>query len=237
MHLDEIYKLINKNATILDVGCLGFRQYETSMKLNLRQQKHYGIDLPKKCSHPKNFIYKQTDLNKKKIPFDNDFFDLVVASHIIEHVNNPLELFSELIRVCKPGGYIYVEAPSERALCMPGMPFKHEQFCSLSFYDDPTHLSRPWSPQSLYRLTKYYGCDPIESNYITSLKIRILSPLLLFYAIMLKDACLLENTCWKTVGWCSYLIARKPLAMHGEPKFSYYIPARSNLGRKNRAVR
>jgi len=226
MQLRDIYSLISKDAKILDVGCLGFRQYETSIWLNLKQHRHFGIDLQKKCRTPPNFTYKQADLNRKKIPFDDDFFDLVVASHIMEHMHNPLDLFLELVRVCKPGGYIYLETPSERSLLLPGMPFKHEMFCSLSFYDDPTHVSRPWSPQSLHRLAMYYGCGVVQCGYLTSLKIRMLSPFLFVYSIITKNAPLLEYTCWNTVGWCSFLIAKKPGAMHGKPIFSYYIPKR-----------
>ncbi|VVC01558.1 Ubiquinone biosynthesis O-methyltransferase [uncultured archaeon] len=226
MRLEDVYGSIGKNAKILDVGCLGFRQHETSKRLGSAGHRHFGIDLPKKCKVPHGFTYKQADLNKNRIPFDDDFFDLVVASHIMEHVRDPLALFSELARVCKPGGYVYVEAPSERSLLLPGMPFKHELFCSLSFYDDPTHISRPWTPQSLYRLAKYYGCDAIKCGYLASWKIRALSPLLLTYSLIAKNGPLLEYTCWNTIGWCSYLVAKKPATARGKPKFSYYIPKR-----------
>jgi hypothetical protein len=38
---------------------------------------------------------------------------------------------------------------------------------------------------------------------------------------------MLEACVWQTVGWASYLIARKPLNMKGKPGFNYYIPGRA----------
>ncbi len=43
------------------------------------------------------------------LPFKNRSFDYVIASHILEHVNNPKIFISELTRVAKRG---YIETPS-----------------------------------------------------------------------------------------------------------------------------
>lgn len=82
----------------------------------------------------------------------------MVANHVLEHVPDPIALVMECVRVCRPGGRVYLEAPPERSLWLPGVPFRHDLFCSFSYYDDPTHNSRPWTPQSLYRLARYLGC-------------------------------------------------------------------------------
>jgi len=222
--LRSAYELTPPSGKVLDVGCIGFNQYKAAQHLGLRQLQHFGVDY---CEPedplPDGFTFKRADLNREKLPFQHDTFDLVVASHIIEHVSQPVEFFGDCIRVCKPGGVLYFEAPSERSLWLPGMPFNHHLFHSTSFYDDPTHCSRPWSPQAFYRLAKYYSCEPVRTDYLFSWAHRLLSPATLPFCLIFRHR-LFSWCVWQTVGWASYLIARKPAQVHGLPAFRYYLP-------------
>jgi len=224
--LEECYKCLPDNSRILDVGCLGFEQMHFGQKLRPNSFSYFGVDYCKPKEIPLNFEFKQADLNKENIPFLDDQFDLVVAKHIIEHLKDPIAMVGELFRVCKPGGFLYIEAPSERSLLMPGMFFSHDKFFSLSFFDDPTHFSRPWTPQSLYRLTKLYSCDPLKVDYQYSLKHRLCFPFVFLFCLLTKNGKLLERSIWQTIGWASYLIAKKPEHLIGKPEFNYYIPER-----------
>jgi len=224
--LKMIYEKIPKNGKVLDVGCFGFTQMKFAVSLGLSQIEHFGVDYNDYTEIPSGFTYKRADLNKEALPFENDQFDLVIASHVIEHLSNPVEFFGECIRICKPGGYVHFEAPSERSIFLPGMPFDHEKFCSLSFFDDPTHISRPWTPQAFYRLTKYYQCEPILTGYRVSWMHRIFFPVFLIHALITKNAFRLESIVWAAFGWACYLSLKKPLEIHGKPIFNYYIPKR-----------
>jgi SAM-dependent methyltransferase len=46
-----------------------------------------------------------------KTPFDNNQFDLVFCSSLIEHVSDPKALVEEGLRITRPGGYIYISFP------------------------------------------------------------------------------------------------------------------------------
>jgi SAM-dependent methyltransferase len=197
---------------------------ERARRLGLLRLKHFGIDYCDPDKIPEGFVFKKVDLNHQPIPFDDDQFDLVVASHVIEHLGKPLEFFAECARVCKPGGLMYFEAPSERSLLLPGMPFEHDKFFSTSFFDDPTHASRPWTPQSFYRLAKYYSCEPLRVGYRTSWKYRLLFPVICLYALATRSGKWLEACCWYAIGWASFMVVRKPSEQHGKPAFRYYIP-------------
>jgi len=226
--LEKCLRNCPANGLVLDVGCLGFRQFENARRLGCVSLKHFGVDQAEPTTElPEPFVFKQADLNREPIPFEDDMFDLVVASHVVEHLRDPIEFFGECMRVCKPGGRFYLEAPSERALFLPGMPFAHEWFCSLSFFDDPTHVSRPWTPQGLFRLAKYYSCEPVAARHIVSWRHRLALPVLLMYALVARKPALLESWCWLAVGWACYLVARKPDHCRGKPVFAYYIPSRS----------
>ena len=45
------------------------------------------------------------------IPFISETFDGVITTAVLEHVLNPGEVVSEMVRVLKPGGFIYSEIP------------------------------------------------------------------------------------------------------------------------------
>jgi ubiquinone/menaquinone biosynthesis C-methylase UbiE len=45
----------------------------------------------------------------KQLPLDSDYYDFVYSFNTFEHVDNPETTFKETVRVCKPGGYIYLE--------------------------------------------------------------------------------------------------------------------------------
>jgi predicted SAM-dependent methyltransferase len=48
------------------------------------------------------------------LSFDNDVFDLVYSSHVLEHFNRnkTLEVLKEWVRVIKPGGILRISVPS-----------------------------------------------------------------------------------------------------------------------------
>ena len=212
-------------SNILDIGCLAFRMVKLASSLGRMDVAHSGIDyMDLSASAPVGFTFRRADLSREPLPFPDDAFDLVVASHVIEHLRNPIEFAIECVRVAKPGGLIYVEAPSERSLWLPSMPFEHEKFFSLNFFDDPTHQFRPWPPQALYRLFRYLSCEVVSADYYYSKRIRILLPWYLFKAWRKKSGCLLEQYLWLAVGWSAFAVVRKPGNLQGTPVFNYYIP-------------
>ena len=51
------------------------------------------------------------DLNKFPYPLDDNTFDEVYASHVLEHVVDLPKVLAELKRICKPGAIIKVRGP------------------------------------------------------------------------------------------------------------------------------
>jgi|SRR5579862_6689350 len=64
------------------------------------------------------------DLNVFPYPFADGEFDMVIAEHVLEHLDDLLGATEELHRIIKPGGLLLVEVP---------------HFSSSNFYTDPTH--------------------------------------------------------------------------------------------------
>ena len=46
------------------------------------------------------------------MPFEDNAFDVVYSSNVLEHVGNPAQVISEAIRVVRPGGHICFVVPN-----------------------------------------------------------------------------------------------------------------------------
>ncbi len=88
------------------------------------------------------------DIQSKK--YDDESFDLVVALHVMEHVHDPNETFSEIYRILRPGGYAFVVCPcvSHFKVKLAGENWK--------YLGPPGHLWY-YSPKSLSGLMKKAG--------------------------------------------------------------------------------
>jgi len=47
-----------------------------------------------------------------ELPFGDHSFDVVLSSHVIEHLRNPRPMLDEIARVLRPGGTLYLQCPS-----------------------------------------------------------------------------------------------------------------------------
>lgn len=69
------------------------------------------------------------------VPIADDCFDVVVSSHVIEHVPDDYEYARELARLVRPGGHVYLETPLRLA---GGWYFRRSP--EAGWVLDPTHL-------------------------------------------------------------------------------------------------
>jgi ubiquinone/menaquinone biosynthesis C-methylase UbiE len=58
-----------------------------------------------------DFTYLNVDVNA--LSFKNESFDYVIASEIIEHLQDPMDAIREIQRVAKNGAYFIVSVPHE----------------------------------------------------------------------------------------------------------------------------
>jgi len=95
-HLNKIIKE-NPKWKILDIGC-GYRAHpNASVIADIQDLSNHYKD--------KNFI----KINEKKLPFKDKEFDFIIASHVIEHIEDFEFFIKELERISSKG---YIELPS-----------------------------------------------------------------------------------------------------------------------------
>lgn len=94
----------------------------------------------------------------ERLEVTDDTADLTIARHVIEHLHHPVEFVSELGRITRPGGVIFIEAPSELSTFARSADNVEEHRFD-SFWDDPTHV-RPYTPAAFYRLALSAGLQP-----------------------------------------------------------------------------
>lgn len=100
---------------------------------------------------PLNGINKLFDLNLTKWPIVSDTYDVIVARHVVEHLDSLINFMNEAHRILKPDGKIYIETPN--AGVNPDL-----EYC------DPTH-KRLYRPHTFYNYFTEYGID--QFHYTT----------------------------------------------------------------------
>lgn len=127
----------HRPCKILDIGCANGSYRVT--KRWLPNCQYYGLDITEQTltreEREQLADFYLLDLDKDDLSrLPNGFFDIIVMSHVIEHLSNGLEALDRLCKKLAPGGHIYIEFPSVRSLNLPNA--RH----TLNFCDDPTHV-------------------------------------------------------------------------------------------------
>lgn len=116
MHIQKILgNDLSGFDSILEVGCGSGAVIEQLLSLGLKG-KIAGCDFSLQLSAIEKLRAKNPSLNfvefdGETIPFDDESFDFVYATHVLEHVLEPRRFLKELRRVSR--GQIFIEVPCE----------------------------------------------------------------------------------------------------------------------------
>jgi SAM-dependent methyltransferase len=94
-------------GNILDIGC-GNSPYK--FLIDESKAVYTGIDV----ENADKFDYynpNKTVFDGENIPFENGYFDYVISTEVLEHIENPEKIIEETYRVLKPGGEAIVTIP------------------------------------------------------------------------------------------------------------------------------
>jgi len=105
----------NKVLKFLDLGCgEGYMLEEASS----RGYEVHGVDFTDNLidcvKDRKNISFKKGTLMEIKYPAN--YFDAIYVDSVLEHVQSPIELMSEINRILTKGGVLYIAIPNEGSL-------------------------------------------------------------------------------------------------------------------------
>ena len=113
--LKEMLNLSDKANRVLDFGSgSGVFLYSLSKNFN----EVYGLDVATKSMEYIKRRFKLDNLHiiknrGEKLPFKDNFFDIVYAADVLEHMDKPQIIYSELKRIIRPRGSLIVSGPTE----------------------------------------------------------------------------------------------------------------------------
>ena len=105
---------LGENSYLLDLACGTGWAVLYAASLAHGQGKFYGVDNSSKMieqaeANSKNIMNVHfCKSNVEELPFDNNFFDLVISSNAFHHFSNPEKALREAYRVLKPKGKVYI---------------------------------------------------------------------------------------------------------------------------------
>lgn len=152
-HIDEclyLYRLhgenacVTHNAEVIAQNNQNYLDYSRNIMLRwANDNKLLKVDLGGRINAWKDFITVDlfdaditADLNKPW-PFEDNSVGIIRASHLFEHLKDPIHTMNEAFRVLAPGGWLLIEVPSTDGR---------------GAFQDPTHVSF-WNENSIWYYT------------------------------------------------------------------------------------
>lgn len=117
------------------------------------KERYINCDLRKTVKADKYF-----DMNIFPYPFKDNSVDEVVMSHILEHLDNVVEVLTEVYRICKKGAIVKIDTPyfsSESAFS----DIEHKHFFTYTTLDavdrsNPIHFRNPFCNKVNFKIIK-----------------------------------------------------------------------------------
>ena len=197
-----------KDFKILELGC-GIGRNAMFIKKYFNKVEYHGIDiLPEEKVN--SFInFRNVNLEESELPYEANYFDAIIFTHVLEHLSNPLSLGNEINRILKKGGRIYVEAPNWSSILVPSFGFHREQHNPFNFYDDPTHI-KPWTKHGIYEFLSENCKLKVQKVGIVRNWIRIpLDLFIIIFGFISGNRKRIISSFWNIYGWCVFGIGEK----------------------------
>jgi ubiquinone/menaquinone biosynthesis C-methylase UbiE len=110
LYRDAIQRHLLPGQKLLDAGCGRYLKFSKELSGTVHV---VGIDLEStlETDNRSNPYGVRGDLGH--LPFPADYFDIVISRSVVEHLDEPVQVFQEFSRVLKPGGKVVIITPNK----------------------------------------------------------------------------------------------------------------------------
>lgn len=171
-----------EEKVILNAGCGRTAEKEKSAK---KYQNERIIYLDIRDNVGADIVH---DLNELPLPFEDNYFDEIILSHIIEHLDNVYIFFEELHRILKPNGLVNIVVPHYTDWTYWRDPGHHLHFSTYSFDRFQVTKGHHFDTRYPFRIEKlsvelqrFWRCLGIEFLINLSIKFRPLRSIRKFW--------------------------------------------------------
>ncbi len=204
----KFFQRIKHMERILELGCGSGDNFRELRSISCTAELH-GVDIMEPNQIVEKMVYHKLNLDLDPLPYNNNYFDAILFTHVIEHLRSPFNLGREIQKVLKPGGVIYVETPNWTSMLVPSFGIRREQHNPFNFFDDPTHI-RPWTKHSLYEFINGMCGLNVEATSTVRNWVRIPVDILkIVFGLITGKRHKVVAGFWNIYGWCIYGVGVK----------------------------
>lgn len=124
--------------TLVDVGCGTGNLFGFVSDL---VDRYEGVDVLSYDTFPKHLPFHKIDLDSGRADLPDSYADFVIAVETIEHLENPRAFMRELVRLCRPGGWVVVTTPNQLSLLSKLTLLIKNQFNAFTASNYPAHIT------------------------------------------------------------------------------------------------
>ncbi len=141
--IDAIVADVGTQANVVDIGC-GVGDLLVEMRKRRPGVSVSGLDFSARAIQGAKAILPDgtfvQHVIERELPYPDATFDVVLCTDVLEHLEHPLDVASELVRICRPGGIVAIVVPDGDV----DQFFGHIWFWN---QESLTRLLSPWKAQ------------------------------------------------------------------------------------------
>lgn len=164
--LEQVFRQLDgyrRTNRLLDIGCGAGLLLEVARRAGWQAE---GVEISQTAAeHVRSEGFNVFVGDLGEAPYPDHYFDVVIASELIEHVPDPLATLRHTARILRPGGLFWATTPNASSFSARILGVKWSTVCP------PEHLQlfsangiRKLSARAGFRRVRVYstGCNPFE---------------------------------------------------------------------------